>query len=77
MRKKYSKSEKALLKKLGARIRKLRIKEGFSQEELAFNAYLDRSYIGEIERGERNTSFLNLHKIAKALKISVSALTKI
>ena len=75
MRKKYSISERASLKKLGMRIRKLRTNMGFSQEDLAFNAYLDRSYIGEIERGERNLSFLNIEKISKALKMSVSKLT--
>lgn len=59
----------ASLKKLGARIRELRRAAGISQEALADIAGLHRTYIGGIERGERNVSVVNLLLIAKALKV--------
>ena len=65
-----------LLKKLGLSIRRTRQKKGLSQESLALAADLDRSYIGGVERGERNIAIINLKKIADALKISVSQLLK-
>lgn len=57
-------------KQFGSRVRKLRKKMGISQEELGFRARLHRTYIGSIERGEQNISIDNIHKIAKALKVS-------
>jgi transcriptional regulator with XRE-family HTH domain len=57
-------------KKLGQRIRRLRKKQSLSQEELGFKANLHRTYIGSIERGEQNVSVDNIHKLAKALKVS-------
>jgi DNA-binding XRE family transcriptional regulator len=60
---------KAIRKRFGQRIRDLRGKAGLSQEELADLAGLDRSYIGGVERGERNVSLINIHKIARALKL--------
>lgn len=57
-------------KQLGSRIRRLRQKQGISQEELGFRAKLHRTYIGAIERAEQNVSIDNIHKIAKALKVS-------
>lgn len=62
------------LKVLGQRIRQIRIQQALSQEELAHLAELDRSYIGQIERGERNLYFSNLYKIARALDLTVSEL---
>lgn len=64
------------LQQLGERIREVRKESGFSQEQLALHADLDRSYVGGIERGERNISFLTLIKIAKCLKCDVSKITK-
>jgi transcriptional regulator with XRE-family HTH domain len=58
----------------GQRVRDLRLKKGLSQEGLAEMCDLDRSYIGGVERGERNISLLNIHKIAAALRISVKEL---
>lgn len=73
----YSKSEKTYLKQIGSRIRKLRTEIGLSQEKLAFACELDRTYIGSVERGERNISVINLGKIAKALKTKASILLNI
>jgi transcriptional regulator with XRE-family HTH domain len=53
----------------GARVRKLRESKGWSQEKLAAEAGLDRTYIGSVERGERNISLINIYRIAKALSI--------
>jgi len=63
------------LKELGRRIRHLRKKEGLTQEQFADDAGLDRSYVGGIERGERNITFSVLCQIAKALQIDVASLT--
>lgn len=62
------------LKLVGARIRDYRSKQGISQEELAARAEVHRTYIGGIERGERNVSLLNLVRIARALSVPVSEL---
>ena len=64
------------LKALGENIRRQRHSLDLSQEEFAHRANIDRSYVGQIERGERNISFRNLCKIAEALGISVSALAE-
>ena len=58
-----------ILTVIGNNVRYLRKKMGISQEELGDAAGLDRTYIGGIERGERNVSALNIAKLAKALKI--------
>ncbi len=60
--------------KLGKRIKEIRIKGGYSQEELASLAKLHRTYISDIERGGRNVSVENIEKIAKALNIEPSEL---
>jgi transcriptional regulator with XRE-family HTH domain len=65
-----------ILVKLGQKVRQLRKNAGItSQEALADICGLDRTYIGGIERGERNVSMLNLAKIAKALGVSLPVLT--
>jgi transcriptional regulator with XRE-family HTH domain len=64
------------LVKLGERIRAARQELSWSQEDLADKAEIDRSYIGGVERGERNVSFTTLCKIASALGSNVSRLTK-
>ncbi len=63
------------LKELGSRIRRLRKEIGLTQEQLADEAELDRSYIGGIERGERNITFSVLCQIAKALRLEISDFT--
>jgi len=61
--------DKAFLQQIGDRIRDFRTELNLSQEKLAFACELDRTYIGSVERGERNISVLNLKKIAKALEV--------
>lgn len=58
------------LVKFGQRLRELRTAKGFSQETLAFSSGLDRSYIGGVERGQRNVSLVNILKLATALNIN-------
>jgi transcriptional regulator with XRE-family HTH domain len=67
----YNESDQALLNNLGQRIRELRTKSDLSQEKLAFTCDLDRTYIGSVERGERNVSIINLQKIATALNVEL------
>lgn len=61
---------------IGAEIRMIRTARGFSQESFARFVELDRSYIGGVERGERNLSSLNLIKIAHALEVPVGEFFK-
>ena len=60
---------------LGKRIRAKRRELGMSQEGLAHEAGLDRSYVGRIERGEHNLTFVSLVKLARAMGCDVAALT--
>ena len=60
--------------RFGQRVRELRKEKGFSQEALALACDLDRTYIGGVERGERNVSLLNIQKIADALGVSAREL---
>lgn len=62
--------EKILIK-FGERVRLIRKKKGLSQEQLAFKADLHRTYIGMIERAEKNITLLNIEKIANALEIEI------
>jgi len=62
--------EEETKRKFGERIRALRNERGYSQESLALECGLDRTYIGGVERGERNISLVNIYKIARALKVS-------
>ncbi len=59
---------------LARRIRELRAEKGWSQEDLAEACGLHRTYVGDVERGERNVSVDNIEKIAKALGVSVGSL---
>jgi transcriptional regulator with XRE-family HTH domain len=70
----YNELDQALLNNLGKRIRELRTKSDLSQEKLAFTCDLDRTYIGSVERGERNVSIINLQKIATALNVELHEL---
>jgi transcriptional regulator with XRE-family HTH domain len=61
-------------KEVGLNIRKIREDKGLSQEKLAALADLHRTYIGQIERGEKNIGLKNLEKIAKALHVNIKEL---
>ena len=63
-----------ILVKLGQNVRQIRASKGISQEELALEANLDRTYMGGVERGERNLGVLNLCKIARALSVPAGEL---
>ena len=60
--------------RLGKAIRRLRKRAELSQEELAASAGIHRTYIGSVERGERNISLDNLERIARALKVTLPGL---
>lgn len=60
--------------KFGNQVKKLRLEKGLSQEKLAFDADLDRTYIPSIEKGERNVSITVIEKIAKALNVKITDL---
>lgn len=62
------------LQALGLKIRQIREAKGFSQEDFAAEAGLDRAYYGGVERGERNVAAMNLIQIASALKVEVGEL---
>jgi transcriptional regulator with XRE-family HTH domain len=64
----------SVLVRFGRRVRELRKKKGMSQEALALEAGLDRSYVGGVERGERNIALVNIEKLAKALGAKASEL---
>jgi DNA-binding XRE family transcriptional regulator len=67
-------TEQNLKKAFGAKVRQLRQEKGMSQEQLALLCDLDRTYVGGVERGERNISLINIHKIARALGVPVKEL---
>jgi transcriptional regulator with XRE-family HTH domain len=65
-----------ILIKFGQRVRQLRKEKNLSQEELSFKADLHRTYIGMIERAEKNITLVNIEKIANALETSIDNLLK-
>lgn len=67
-------SKKNILIKFGERVREERLKRGLSQEDLAFRADLHRTYIGMIERAEKNITLINIEKIANALEVNIKEL---
>lgn len=60
--------------RFGRRVRELREAQGISQEALAARADIHRTYLGGVERGERNLALNNVEKLARALGVSASAL---
>lgn len=68
--------KKNILSLFGNRIRQERIKLNLTQEELAERAGLHRTYVGMIERAEKNITLLNIERLAKALGIDVADLFK-
>ena len=69
-------ADSEILVKFGERVRELRKKQGFSQEGFAHECKMDRTYLGGIERGERNLALINIERIAKALDMTLSQLMK-
>ena len=65
-----------ILFRFGENVRKIRKEKGLSQEELAFKAELHRTYIGMIERAEKNITLINIQKIANALETPIVDLLK-
>ena len=65
---------KLILKKFGKKVREERLKQNLSQEKLAEKAGLHRTYIGMIERGEKNITLTNIVKIASALNLEAKDL---
>jgi transcriptional regulator with XRE-family HTH domain len=66
--------DRHFLRALGDRIRERRIELKLTQEELGDKCDLHRTFIGSVERGERNVSVLNLRQMARALRIRLSEL---
>lgn len=69
-----SKTHGSIQKRFGKKVRELRKERGYSQEGFAFECDLHRTYIGCIERGEKNVTITNIEKIAKALKVEIGQL---
>lgn len=72
-----SKLMTSILKRFGEKVRNKRLKLGLSQEELAERATVHRTYIGMIERAEKNITLENIEKLAKALKLRINELLNI
>lgn len=72
----FARSTMQLQERVGARIRNLRIKKGWSQEELAARCGLHRSHMGEIERGQSNMTMSTLIAVVQTLEVSASTLFK-
>lgn len=66
--------DRAVRKAFGDRIKAIRCHTSLSQEELAHRCGLDRSYIGQVERGESNLSLVNIYRIAEGLGVPASTL---
>ncbi|MBP9663313.1 MAG: helix-turn-helix transcriptional regulator [Pyrinomonadaceae bacterium] len=66
--------DKKLLNQFGTRIRELRLAKGLSQEQLAERTGFHRTYIGMVERGERNLSLSNIATLARSFDLSISEL---
>lgn len=63
----YTAEEQRVLREFGRRVRAARKAYGWTQEDLAAEAGVDRTYVGGVERGERNLGLLNLNRLAVAL----------
>lgn len=69
-----NRQEAQIQMRFGERVREIRKQKKLSQEGLALACALDRTYVGSVERGERNISLINIHKIAKALGVNTKEL---
>ncbi|MCG8369257.1 MAG: helix-turn-helix domain-containing protein [Proteobacteria bacterium] len=70
----YSGDQRKLLREFGTRVRAARKALGWTQEDLAAEVGVDRTYIGGVERGERNPGLYNVNRIALALNESFAGL---
>lgn len=66
--------DRRFLRDLGQRLRQHRLARQWTQAELARRCALDRTFIGSVERGERNVSLLNLRRIARVLRVPLAEL---
>lgn len=66
-----------ILEVFGQNVRRLRVEQGLSQEQLADKAGLHRTYIGMIERAEKNITLLNMEKLSIALSSTISELLRL
>lgn len=69
-------AKKAISIKFGEKVREIRMSKRLSQEELADLAFVHRTYIGMIERAEKNITLVNIEKIALALNVNIIELLK-
>lgn len=69
--------KREVLVKFGKKVRERRFELGLSQEELATRAGVHRTYVGMIERAEKNITLTNIERIAKALGLSLDEITKL
>ncbi len=67
-------AEKTLAERFGELVRRLRQEKGYSQEEFAFRVGLHRTYMGDIERGEKNVTLVTADKLAKGLGLTLAGL---
>jgi transcriptional regulator with XRE-family HTH domain len=70
----FGMTKKKILIVFGDKVRELRKEKGLSQEEVSFKADLHRTYIGMIERAEKNITLANIEKIANALNVNIKEL---
>ena len=66
--------DKKFLQRLGDRLRKQREVRGLTQQQLGDQCELHRTFVGSVERGERNVAILNLRKMAQALRVKLAEL---
>ena len=69
-------AEELVQRAFGKAVRKFRLSQGISQERLADLAGLHRTYLGDVERGERNISIANMARIATALGVALSRIIR-
>ena len=69
-------TDKKFLRDLGERIREKRVALGITQEQFGQKCDLHRTFVGSVERGERNVSILNLRLMAKMLRVELSELLR-
>lgn len=68
--------KKSISIKFGEKVREIRISQNLSQEQLADLANVHRTYIGMVERAEKNITLVNIEKISKALNVNITELLK-